>query len=81
MATVTKLTLVDRVFEAGVDDLAEAVTLLEGTLELIKDTLGNGEDVNVNVIAPGMVMTELAKGIGSEFLKKALDETVLGRST
>jgi 3-oxoacyl-[acyl-carrier protein] reductase len=36
-------------------------------------------NVNVNVIAPGMVMTEMAKGIGSEFLKKALEETVLGR--
>ena len=32
MATVTKLTLADRVFEACVDDLAEAVKLVEGTL-------------------------------------------------
>lgn len=35
--------------------------------------------VNVNVIAPGMVMTEMAKNIPPEFLNKAVDETVLGR--
>ncbi len=36
-------------------------------------------NVNVNVIAPGMVMTEMAKKIPPEFLNKAIDETVLGR--
>ena len=36
-------------------------------------------NVNVNVIAPGMVMTEMAKNIPAEFLNKAIDETVLGR--
>ncbi|MCK4613546.1 MAG: SDR family oxidoreductase [Thermoplasmata archaeon] len=36
-------------------------------------------DVNVNAIAPGMVMTEMAQKIPAEFLHKALDETVLGR--
>jgi 3-oxoacyl-[acyl-carrier protein] reductase len=36
-------------------------------------------NVNVNVVAPGMVMTEMAKGIPPEFLNKAVDETVLGR--
>jgi 3-oxoacyl-[acyl-carrier protein] reductase len=36
-------------------------------------------NVNVNVIAPGMVMTEMAKSIPAEFLNKAVDETVLGR--
>ena len=36
-------------------------------------------NVNVNVIAPGMVMTEMAKKIPVEFLNKAIDETVLGR--
>lgn len=36
-------------------------------------------NVNVNVIAPGMVMTEMAKKIPEEFLNKAIDETVLGR--
>ncbi len=36
-------------------------------------------NVNVNVIAPGMVMTEMAKKIPPEFLNKAVDETVLGR--
>jgi 3-oxoacyl-[acyl-carrier protein] reductase len=36
-------------------------------------------NVNVNVIAPGMVMTEMAKSIPPEFLNKAVDETVLGR--
>jgi 3-oxoacyl-[acyl-carrier protein] reductase len=36
-------------------------------------------NVNVNAIAPGMVMTDMAKKIPAEFLNKALDETVLGR--
>lgn len=36
-------------------------------------------NVNVNVIAPGMVMTEMAKKIPPEFLNRAVDETVLGR--
>lgn len=36
-------------------------------------------NVNVNVIAPGMVMTEMAEKIPPEFLNKAIDETVLGR--
>jgi 3-oxoacyl-[acyl-carrier protein] reductase len=36
-------------------------------------------NVNVNAVAPGMVMTEMAKSIPPEFIKKAVDETVLGR--
>jgi 3-oxoacyl-[acyl-carrier protein] reductase len=36
-------------------------------------------NVNVNALAPGMVMTEMAKNIPPEFLQKAVDETVLGR--
>jgi 3-oxoacyl-[acyl-carrier protein] reductase len=36
-------------------------------------------NVNVNVVAPGMVMTEMARKIPPEFLTKAMDETVLGR--
>jgi 3-oxoacyl-[acyl-carrier protein] reductase len=36
-------------------------------------------NVNVNVVAPGMVMTEMALDIPPEFLNKAVDETVLGR--
>ena len=36
-------------------------------------------NVNVNVVAPGMVMTEMARKIHPEFLNKAVDETVLGR--
>jgi 3-oxoacyl-[acyl-carrier protein] reductase len=36
-------------------------------------------NVNVNVVAPGMVMTEMARSIPPEFLGKAMDETVLGR--
>jgi 3-oxoacyl-[acyl-carrier protein] reductase len=36
-------------------------------------------NVNVNAVAPGMVMTEMAKRIPPEFLQKAIDETVLGR--
>jgi 3-oxoacyl-[acyl-carrier protein] reductase len=35
--------------------------------------------VNVNVVAPGMVLTEMAKKIPEEFLKIAINETVLGR--
>jgi len=36
-------------------------------------------NVNVNAVAPGMVMTEMAKNIPPEFLQKAIDETVLSR--
>jgi 3-oxoacyl-[acyl-carrier protein] reductase len=36
-------------------------------------------NVNVNAVAPGMVMTDMAKNIPPEFLHKAIDETVLGR--
>ena len=36
-------------------------------------------NVNVNAIAPGMVMTDMAENMPPEFLQKAIDETVLGR--
>ena len=36
-------------------------------------------NVNVNVVAPCMVMTEMAENIPPEFLTKAMDETALGR--
>ncbi|MGD2135333.1 MAG: 3-oxoacyl-ACP reductase family protein [Gemmatimonadales bacterium] len=36
-------------------------------------------NVNVNVVAPGMVMTEMAENIPPEFLTKAMDETAVGR--
>ncbi|MBU8933478.1 MAG: SDR family oxidoreductase [candidate division Zixibacteria bacterium] len=36
-------------------------------------------NVTVNVVAPGMVMTDMAKNIPAEFLNMAIDETVLGR--
>jgi len=36
-------------------------------------------NVNVNVVAPGMVMTEMAKAIPPEFLNAAIDETMVGR--
>ena len=36
-------------------------------------------NVNVNVIAPGMVMTDMARSIPQEFRVKAMDETVVGR--
>jgi 3-oxoacyl-[acyl-carrier protein] reductase len=36
-------------------------------------------DVNVNCVAPGMVMTEMAESIPPEFLNAAVKETVLGR--
>jgi 3-oxoacyl-[acyl-carrier protein] reductase len=36
-------------------------------------------NVNVNAVAPGMVITEMAKKIPPEFLQKSIDETVLGR--
>jgi 3-oxoacyl-[acyl-carrier protein] reductase len=36
-------------------------------------------NVNVNVVAPGMVLTDMMKNIAPEFQRKALDETVVGR--
>ncbi len=36
-------------------------------------------NVNVNAVAPGMVRTEMAAKIPPEFLKAAIDESVLGR--
>ena len=36
-------------------------------------------NVNVNVIAPGMVLTDMMQAVPMEFQKKALDETVVGR--
>lgn len=36
-------------------------------------------NVNVNVVAPGMVATEMAAEIPAEFLNAAVQETVLGR--
>ncbi len=36
-------------------------------------------NVNVNCIAPGMVMTEMAESLAPEFLNAAVRETVLGR--
>ncbi len=36
-------------------------------------------NVNVNCVAPGMVMTEMAESIPPEFLNAAIKETVLGR--
>ncbi len=36
-------------------------------------------NVNVNCVAPGMVMTEMADSLAPEFLNAAVKETVLGR--
>ena len=36
-------------------------------------------NVNVNVVAPGMVMTEMARALAPEFQEQAVDESVLGR--
>ena len=36
-------------------------------------------NVNVNVVAPGMVLTDMMQDVPPEFQQKALDETVLGR--
>jgi 3-oxoacyl-[acyl-carrier protein] reductase len=36
-------------------------------------------NVNVNCVAPGMVLTEMAESIAPEFLNAAVKETVLGR--
>ena len=36
-------------------------------------------NVNVNVVAPGMVMTEMARALPAELIEKAVDETALGR--
>jgi 3-oxoacyl-[acyl-carrier protein] reductase len=35
--------------------------------------------VNVNVVAPGMVLTEMTRSLPAEVLARAIDETVLGR--
>lgn len=36
-------------------------------------------NVNVNVVAPGMVNTDMARALPQEFITAAIDETVLGR--
>ena len=36
-------------------------------------------DVNVNVVAPGMVLTEMTRGLPREVVDRAVEETVLGR--
>ncbi len=36
-------------------------------------------NVNVNVVAPGMVMTDMTRGLASEHIEKAAAEAVLGR--
>ncbi len=36
-------------------------------------------NVNVNVVAPGMVLTDMMKAIPMEFQRAAMDETVVGR--
>jgi 3-oxoacyl-[acyl-carrier protein] reductase len=36
-------------------------------------------NVNVNAIAPGMVLTDMMTGLAPEFKNKAMNETVLGR--
>jgi 3-oxoacyl-[acyl-carrier protein] reductase len=36
-------------------------------------------NVNVNVVAPGLVMTDMAKGMPPEALNRSMNETVLGR--
>ncbi|MBI4699991.1 MAG: 3-oxoacyl-ACP reductase FabG [Deltaproteobacteria bacterium] len=36
-------------------------------------------NVNVNVVAPGMVLTDMMKNVAPEFQQAALNETVLGR--
>jgi 3-oxoacyl-[acyl-carrier protein] reductase len=36
-------------------------------------------NVNVNAVAPGMIVTEMMRGLPEEIIKKAEEETVLGR--
>ena len=36
-------------------------------------------NVNVNVVAPGLVLTEMMETLPAEFTRKAMDETVVGR--
>ena len=35
--------------------------------------------INVNVVAPGMVLTEMMRGLPPDVIEKAVDETALGR--
>jgi len=36
-------------------------------------------DVNVNVVAPGMVLTDMTRGLPREVVERAVEESVLGR--
>ncbi len=57
-------------------------TASKGGLTAMSKTLARelgAYNVNVNVVAPGMVMTDMMKKVPMEFQRKALDETVVGR--
>ncbi|MDQ7007362.1 MAG: 3-oxoacyl-ACP reductase FabG [Acidobacteriota bacterium] len=51
---------------------------LVGLCKTLARELGR-HGVNVNVVAPGMVMTEMAKNLPEEILRRAREESLLGR--
>ena len=65
-------------FTTKMRDTATSFTGEIGIIRSDGSSLGKF-NINVNAVAPGMVMTEMAKNIPPEFLQKAIDETVLGR--
>lgn len=48
MATITKSHLADKVYNACGGQIDEAMALVDATLAVIKDALGNGEDVLIS---------------------------------
>ena len=48
MATLTKMELAGKVMESGVGNIKEAMDLVEAALELVKETLANGDDVLIS---------------------------------
>ena len=48
MATVTRLQLAEKVFEAGIGNQTEAIAFVDETIEMIKNTLASGEDVLIS---------------------------------
>ena len=61
MATMTKVGLAEKVFEATGSQLAEAVALVDGTLAVIKDALASGEDVLISTFGKFHVRDKKAR--------------------
>lgn len=68
--------VVGQMGNAGQANYVAAKAGLIGLTKTAARELG-GKGVTVNAVAPGMVLTEMAKKLPEEYLQKALDETVL----